>query len=322
MELTQLRTLRAVAETQSFTRAAVRLNLTQSAVSQQIKGLEAELGEPLFHRTRTGVTLTRSGQLALAHAGRVLDELDVLRERMKGMGHEPSGRVRAAAATQAFVHLFAPLFESFLRAHPSVELTFHGTVSTAQTVTDIAEGAAEVGFASLPVYSPRLKVQPLFEDELVLVAGIGHAVARKSGDVSPDALEAQRFILLEPGASIRRATDELFVRIGIQPPLALESNDTAFIKLMVERGLGVSLLPVWAVRDEVSSGRLVARYIDGHRLRRSVAVVSRAGFQAAATRSFLDFVIERRHSLQDAALGELKGPGRAARRAARGRKAS
>jgi DNA-binding transcriptional LysR family regulator len=320
VELTQLRTLRAVAETQSFTRAAARLNLTQSAVSQQIKGLEAELGEPLFHRTRGGVSLTRSGQLALAHAGRVLDELDVLRERMRGLGHEPSGRVRAAAATQAFVYHFAPLFESFLRAHPAVELTFHGTISTAQTVTDIAEGAAEVGFASLPVYSPRLQVQPLFEDELVLVAGLGHAIGGGSGDVEVAELEAQRFVLLEPGASIRRATDELFVRIGIRPPLALESNDTAFIKLMVERGLGVSLLPVWAVREEVSAGRLVARYIAGHRLRRSVAVVSRAGFQAAATRSFLDYVIERRHSLQELALGEPEARAPAPRRRARARR--
>lgn len=316
VELTQLRTLRAVAETQSFTRAASRLNLTQSAVSQQIKGLEAELGEPLFHRTRAGVTLTRSGQLALAHAGRVLDELDVLRERMQGLGHEPSGRVRAAAATQAFVHLFAPIFEAFLRAHPAVELAFHGTVSTAQTVTDIAEGAAELGFASLPVYSPRLQVQPLFEDELVLVAGVGHELVSGKGDVAPAALQDQRFILLEPGASIRRATDELFLRIGVQPPLALESNDTAFIKLMVERGLGLSLLPVWAVREEVSAGRLVARYIEGHRLRRSVAVVSRVGFQAAATRAFLDFIIERRHALQEAALGELEEPDRGARRPA------
>jgi len=301
MELSQLHAFRAVAETLNFTRAAERLHLTQSAVSQRIKSLELELGEPLFHRNKTGVTLTPSGRVALEFVRNVLDELDALSETMRGRVREPAGRVRVAAATQAFVHLFAPLFESFMREHPAVDLTFRGTASTAQTVTEITEGAAEVGFASLPVYSPGLDVTPLFEDELAVAVGAPHPLSGRD-QVLASEIEGERLILFEPGASIRRATDAFFDRAGIRPRLALESNDTGFIKLMVERGLGVSLLPVWSFRDEVIDGRLALIRVRDHDLRRSVAAVSLARFQSAATRAFLDYVFENREQLQERAL--------------------
>src|SRR5918912_643828 len=167
MELSQLRSFRVVAETLNFTRAAERLHLTQAAVSHQIKALETELGEPLFIRAKRGVKLTQAGETALEYAERILDDTEALRERISGRERALAGHVRAAAATQAFVHLFAALFESFMREHPSIELSFRTTASTEQTVEDILNGTADVGFASLPVYSPTLKVTELFEDELV-----------------------------------------------------------------------------------------------------------------------------------------------------------
>jgi DNA-binding transcriptional LysR family regulator len=302
MELAQLKTLRAVAETLNFTRAAERLGLTQSAVSHQIKSLEAELGEPLFIRAKRGVLLAEGGRAALEHAIRILDEAEALHGRLRGAGRVPSGRVRAAAATQAFVYLFAELFESFMRAHPQIELTFRTTVSTDQTVADILAGSAEVGFAALPVYSPSLQVRELFEDELVLVAGPRHRLAGR-GSVSVRDVAAERLVLFERGSSVRRATDAFFHRVGVRPALALESNDTYFVKLMVERGLGVSLLPAWAVREEVAGGRLVRLAVAGHRLRRSVSMIFLGRRPPAATRAFVEFMLAHRQELQSVARG-------------------
>jgi DNA-binding transcriptional LysR family regulator len=302
MELAQLRTLRAVAETLNFTRAAERLGLTQSAVSHQIKSLEVELGEPLFIRAKRGVLLSEGGRAALEHATRILDEAEALHGRLRGAGRAPSGRVRAAAATQAFVYLFAELFESFMRAHPQIELTFRTTVSTDQTVADILAGSAEVGFAALPVYSPSLQVRELFEDELVLVAGPRHRLAGQ-GSVSVRDVAAERLVLFERGSSIRRATDAFFHRVGVRPALALESNDTYFVKLMVEHGLGVSLLPAWAVREEVAGGRLVRLGVAGHRLRRSVSMIFLGRQPPAATRAFVEFMLAHRQELQAVARG-------------------
>ncbi|PYQ24587.1 MAG: hypothetical protein DMF79_01385 [Acidobacteria bacterium] len=297
MELSQLRTFRMVAETLNFTRAAERLNITQSAVSHQIKSLEQELGEPLFIRAKRGVKLSQSGQAVLERAIRIVDEAQSLKERVLGRENQPLGRVRAAAATQAFVHLFAPLFESFMRAHSGIDLTFRSTVSTDQTVADILNGLADVGFASLPVYSPTLKVTDLFEDELLLVVGHGHRLAGR-GSATLQEIRGERLILFERGASIRRATDQFFHEVGMDPTLALESNDTYL------RGLGISLLPAWTVRDEVAWGWLAKLKIEGHRLRRKVAVISLGRFQPSATRTFLDFMLERKDELQAMAEGE------------------
>jgi DNA-binding transcriptional LysR family regulator len=274
--------------------------MTQSAVSHQIKALERELGEPLFIRAKRGVKLSDAGKLALEYAGRIIEEADALRERIGGDEHQPRGRVRAAAATQAFVHLFAGLFESFMRDHEGIELSFRTTVSTEQTVADILNGAAEVGFASLPVYSPALQVTELFEDELALVVGAQHRLAA-SREVEVGDLRRERFILFEHGASIRRATDSFFKRVDLSPGLALESNDTYFIKLMVEHGLGVSLIPSWAVRDEAAAGRLACLRVKGHQLSRSVAMIALGRFQPSPTRAFISYVLEHRAELQEAA---------------------
>lgn len=300
MELSQLRTFREVAEALSFTRAAQKLNMTQSAVSHQIKALERELGEPLFIRAKRGVRLSDAGQLALSYAERILEEADALRERIRGDDHEPRGRVRAAAATQAFVHLFARLFESFMRDHERVELSFRTTVSTEQTVADILNGAADVGFASLPVYSPALQVTELFEDELGVVVGARHKLAPER-ETSVVEMRRERFILFEQGASIRRATDAFFKRVDLNPDLALESNDTYFIKLMVEHGLGISVMPSWAVREEVEAGRLAWLRVSGHRLTRAVAVIALGRFQPSPTRAFIEYILEHREGLQEAA---------------------
>jgi DNA-binding transcriptional LysR family regulator len=304
MELWQLKTFRVIAETLNFTKAAETLNLTQSAVSHQIKALEGELGEPLFIRAKRGVILTAAGKTALEYAVRILDEAEELRERVAGREKSLVGRVRVAAATQALVYLFSPFFESFMEEHEGIELLFRTTVSTEQTVTDILNGTADVGFASMPTYSPTLSVTELVEDELVLVAGQKHRFVGLNS-VKPRELEKERWILFERGSSIRRATDSFFKALKLEPAKALESNDTYFVKLMIEKGIGVSLLPSWSIREEVENGKLIQRKIQGHTLRRSVSMVLLKGFQPAPTREFISYILSQKEKLQSIALAGI-----------------
>lgn len=297
IELWQLRTFAAVAEMLNFTKASEKLYLTQSAVSHQIKALEEELGVPLFIRARSGVHLTDAGKVALEYARRILNEAEEMREKVTGREKALAGRVRVAAATQALVYLFAPLFEQFMDAFETVELVFRTTVSTEQTVDDILEGVADVGFASLAVYSPVLQVTEIFDDELVLAVGKKHHLANRQ-EISIRELKNERWILFERGASIRRATDDFFKKVKIEPETALESNDTYFIKIMIEHGLGVSLLPSWAFRQEIISGKLAKIRIKGHNLKRSVAMLSLKGAQSAPIRVFTQFVLAQKEDLQ------------------------
>ncbi len=301
IELWQLRTFAAVAETLNFTKASEKLYLTQSAVSHQMKALEEELGVPLFIRAKSGVILTDAGKIALEYAHRILNEAEEMRESVAGPEKALAGRVRVAAATQALVYLFAPFFEEFMDAFEAVELVFRTTVSTQQTVEDILEGVADVGFASFANYSPVLQVVELFDDELVLVVGKKHRFAGIA-EVSIKQLEKEKWILFERGASIRRATDDFFKKVKIEPETALESNDTYFVKIMIERGLGVSLMPAWAVREETRIGKLAQVRIKKHALRRSVAMVSLKGAQSAPIRAFIEFMLAQKERLQGAAL--------------------
>lgn len=300
MELWQLRTLCEIAETLNFTKASEKLNLSQSAVSHQIKALEDELGVQLFIRAKSGVILSEAGAAAVAYAKRILTQAEEMQEVVGGRERSLIGTVRVAAATQALVFLFAPLFEEFMDSYEQVELVFRTTANTEQTVENVLEGLIDVGFASLAVYSPALEVTRLFSDKLILVVGKRHPFAgRKS--VPAAELEQERWILFERGASIRRATDNFFKDLGVVPEKSLESNDTYFIKLMIEHGLGISLMPAWAVRDELKSGKLARTDIEGHELTRSVAMVSLKGAQSAPIRAFTAFMLERKSQLQSAA---------------------
>jgi DNA-binding transcriptional LysR family regulator len=266
-----------------------------------MKALEEELGVPLFIRAKSGVILTDAGRTALEYAVRILNEAEEMREKVAGREKALAGRVRVAAATQALVYLFAPLFEEFMDAFEAVELVFRTTVSTEQTVEDVLEGVADVGFASLAVYSPVLQVTEIFDDELVLVVGKKHRLAKET-EISIKELEKERWILFERGASIRRASDDFFKKVKVEPEMALESNDTYFIKLMIEHGLGVSLMPSWAIREETKIGKLAQIRIRGHELKRSVAMVSLKGAQSAPIRAFIEFMLEQKEKLQTSAL--------------------
>ena len=296
MELWQLRTFNEIAEISNFTKASEKLNLTQSAVSHQIKALERELGVKLFIRAKRGVVLTEDGKTALKHARMILTQADEMMEDLAGRERKLAGTVRVAAATQALVHLFAPLFEDFMDMHEDVELVFRTTTTTEQTVQNILDGVADIGFASLAVYSPLVQVSELFSDELVLVVGQRHRLAKRK-KVSVEDIQNEKWILFERGASIRRATDDFFKGLGVKPAKALESNDTYFVKLMIERGFGISLLPQWSVREEVRSGRLSLARVDGHRLQRTVAMISLKGAASASIRAFVAYMLERRRDL-------------------------
>ncbi|MBK8316489.1 MAG: hypothetical protein IPL01_21710 [Acidobacteria bacterium] len=96
------------------------------------------------------------------------------------------------------------------------------------------------------------------------------------------------------GLPIRRATDQFFGQLGVRRNSLLNRMILYFIKRMVERGLGVSLLPVWSVRDEVIEGKLSKLQISGHRLTRSVSLVSLGKFQSSPTRAFIEFILRHK----------------------------
>ena len=134
----------------------------------------------------------------------------------------------------------------------------------------------------------------------MLVISKKHRLAAKTA-VSINELEKERWVLFERGASIRRSTDDFFKKVHVKPEKALESNDTYFVKLMVEHGLGVSLMPSWTVREEIKAGKLAQVGIKGHKLQRSVSMVSLKGSKSGPIRAFIEYILDQKPRLQAAA---------------------
>jgi DNA-binding transcriptional LysR family regulator len=304
MEMRQLEVLRAIAETRNFTRAGERLGLTQSAVSQQIKALESELGEPLLVRTSKRVEVSRAGELVLSHAEKIFAELEAIRAGFKGSRTLAASRLRVAMATQALVHLFAATYTEFIRRYPQVELSFRTTANSAETIKQVRANAADVGFASLPIRSRELTVKRLFEDELVLVVSKNHRLAKLLA-VDAAELSHERFVLYEQNVSIRHVTDTFFEEAQIEPLIAVESNDTDFIMKIVADGVGVSFLPAWAVAEGIRQDSVSTLIVSGHPLRRSVAMFYLKSNPSSAVEAFTTFLRERQPEIQIAARPEI-----------------
>ena len=297
MELRQLEILRAIAETRNFTRAGERVGLTQSAVSQQIKALEAELGEPLLVRTSKRVEISRAGELVLAHAERIFNELEAVRSAFNGSKTLVASRLRVAVATQALVHLFAPTYAEFIRRYPQVELSFRTTANTSETIKQVRANAADVGFASLPIRSQEVTVKRLFEDELVLVVSKDHRFADRNF-IDAEELSPERFVLYEHNVSVRHVTDAFFEEVQIEPLVVVESNDTDFILQMVAMGIGISFMPAWAVAEGIRRDSVRKLLVVGHHLRRTVAIFYLKSNPSAAVRAFSSFLHEHQEEIQ------------------------
>jgi DNA-binding transcriptional LysR family regulator len=256
MQLGHLRTLQAVTRFGSFSQAAAHLNLTQPAISMQVRQLEDVLAVRLLERTGRRVRPTAAGALLLEHADRALGELARAVERLHALGGIVAGPVRLGTGTAISMYLLPPLLRALRVRHPSVELIV--TTGTAADVTRaVVEGDLDVGVVSLPVRRRELIVTPFVTDDLVAIAAPGHW--RQRSPLDPAALKDERLILDQRGAMSRRLVDEWLGRRGVAPTISAELGNTEATKELVRAGLGVSIASWFSVRREVAAGRLAFR---------------------------------------------------------------
>ena len=296
MEIRQIEAFVAVAETGSFTAAGERVNLTQSTISQQVKALEEELGEALFVRGGRGVRMTDAGEQLLPRARLILDALDEIATVFRTPGRSPRGRLRVGAASMATAYLFAPIYERFIATHPHIQLLVRATATTEETLKQVLSGEIDVGFIAVPVTNAALEVEPVATDEVVLVVGSEHPWARRTS-VAAAELEGQPMIAFERGMSHRRTMDDLFAKVGVAPRIVSETNDPQMVKSLIEIGLGIALVPRWAVAREVEAGRLSVLALEGHSLVRDVNMIHLKR-HTSAVRAFVEFCREYKSSIE------------------------
>lgn len=239
--LRQLRVLLAVAEQGGFGRAGDSIGLSQPAVSQCIRSLEAELGLKLLDRTTREVMLTAVGQALVAPLRRVLDELDTVLEEARGSGAAARGVVHVASAPTISGGLMPQVLAAAQRRYPDIQVRLSD--QTQQLAIEGVRGGA-VDFAVIvgTDHDPTLEQQPLFDERFVLVCPAGHALAERKLLTLADAADWP-LVLLDHTSGSRPLIDRAFARAGLSLRPVLDVGHPATAFRMVQAGLGVSVLP-------------------------------------------------------------------------------
>lgn len=282
MDLAQLEVLVAVAEERSFSRAAARLRRTQPAVSQAVRRLEIELGRSLFDRSSKGGHLTDAGLTLLDYARRMLNLRRDAHGALAELSELRRGRVVVASNEYTMVHLL-PVVEAFRRRHPEIRLEVRRSPAS-EIPADLLRRDVEVGVLSYRPEQAGLAAFELARDELALLVGPRHRLAR-AAEVSVKDLGGETFLAHNARSPSRERVVRAFARHKTPLDITVELPTLEAIKRLVERGLGVALMPRAVAAPEVDRGELVAIPVREMRLPRSILVAFRKGSgmsQAAA----------------------------------------
>jgi DNA-binding transcriptional LysR family regulator len=261
---------RCVAEEGTFSRAAERLRVSQSAVSRQVKLLEEELGGRLLHRGARKVTLSPTGLLLLRTTHRVNRELEEALSQISDTQDLRRGSLCLAGGMTVCMHVLPRVLRKYRRLYPQVELRVISGHSE-EILRKIRAREVDLALLTLPIGAPDLEVTPVLKEEMVVATSPGHPLSRLRS-VDPKRLGELPLILYESGSNTRRALDAFFVEEGVPTRVVMETENVEIIKAMVAAGLGVTIVPYAAIARDAQR-RLAFARLKGRRLFRETGWV-------------------------------------------------
>ncbi|MCD9188482.1 MAG: LysR family transcriptional regulator [Pyrinomonadaceae bacterium] len=292
MEIRQLKAFLAIAEAKTFTAGARLMNVTQAAISMQIRQLEDEVGIPLFTRTPRRVILTEAGEHLIDRARKILREHDAALAEIAELAGAEHGRLRIGSASAMFATAQLPtILQELKEKFPRAEITVSS--GTSQALGDkILHGEIDIAFVSLPVDNTNLLTELLFSDEIVAIAHPSHQIG-EDGLVSAAQLASEQLILGEQGGNTRRMIDDFFAAQNVKPNVVMELSRQEAINQMVENGMGVGIAGAKTVADEIREGRLSSWFIEGAEIKWDLGLARlRGGYFSPIAREFVNLCKE------------------------------
>jgi DNA-binding transcriptional LysR family regulator len=272
MTLRQLEVFMAVAQAQSFRKAAERLHTSQPALSQHVRELEEELGARLLDRLRRTVQLTDAGRLLLDHAHRVFATLDSAREVIGELQGLQRGSLLVGASTTPGIYVLPRVIGAFRQRHPRISLDLR--IANSRVIEErIRANELDLGVVGGHGLTPGEECLTAgLVDELVLVVAPDHPWARRR-EIAPGELGSVALLVREEGSATRQVTERALqrARVGYRPAMELDHPEA--IKQAVMAGLGAAFVSVHAIRGEVEGRRLHALRIRGLSIHRHFHVI-------------------------------------------------
>jgi DNA-binding transcriptional LysR family regulator len=286
MELRHLRTITAVARHRSLTKAADELYLTQSAVSQQVRRLEEELGVEVFRRTSRSVELTAEGRVILGYAQRVLAEVEGMHGELEELSGLLSGELRIGGVYPTGPYDLFGMLAEFRAAHPGVAI--HMVEATQDDVlASLRADELDCAFSALDpdTLGDEFAATLLSEDELVVALPPGHPLCARAR-VTFEELAAEDMIAYRENSALRRRLERTMADHGAEPRNAFICTEMAAVRALASKGLGVAVLPRSAA--EQPGPPIELRPIGPEDLTWPIALVWRVGRrQTPAAKAFI-----------------------------------
>lgn len=286
MDIKHLKAFLAIAEENTFTAGAKRMNVTQAAVSMQMRQLEEEIGLPLFTRTPRRVLITEAGEKLLERARRILREHDAALEELAEIAGAENGRLRIGSASAMFATEQLPaILEKLQKKYKNAEVSVSSGTSTA-LVDKILHGELDVAFVSLPVENAHIQTDLLYSDEVVAIAHPSHLLADKKY-ISASTLACEKLILGEKGGNTRRMIDDFFEAANVIPNVVMELSRQEAINKMVENKMGVGIAGAKSSSKDVSKGKIISWKIEGAEIKWNLGLARlRGGYYSPIAQEF------------------------------------
>lgn len=290
MDVNQLRAFVAVARARRFTRAARALGTTQPSLSRRVQQLERVLGAKLVVRTPAGVVLTSAGERFLAHAERALASIDAGRTAIDELSDAPRGTVALGSQPTISAYVLPALLARFHATNPEVVLKLREGLSD-QIEERLASGELDLALMNLPVRRLDLAAQKLWQEDYLLAVPVGHRLA-SAGRPLALADAASEPLVVVAGALATQALFAACEEKGTRPRVVLDADNLEAVRRMVERGLGVALLPR-TMAEATDARRVRTLELARGGVRRQVALVHRGeAFLTAAARALRATIVE------------------------------
>ncbi len=291
LELRYLRTFLAVVETQSFTRAAKRLGMSQPAISQQMGILERELNVQVLHRTGSGVRPTLAGEVLVQYARQILRKVEEAHRMLVELDPTAASSLSIGAPLPVSSFLLPPVIRQFRRQYGKCELRLEGGHSK-QILKRLLASEIDVGIVLLPVDEPQLRLIEIGRDEMVAIAPSDHRWTSRRR-VQPQDFAGESLILWGPRCHSGYAIQGLLLEDGIFPQIAMHLDNLDPVPKFVAGGLGVAVVPHWAVLEEENRGEVLVRPIGKAGMTRRWAVAVRErGQRAHSVDAFVRMCLE------------------------------
>ena len=254
LEIRHLRLVRAVTAAGSLTGAGSVLNLTQSALSHQLRDIESRLGTALFLRVGKRMLLTPAGERLLRSADEVLDAIARTEDSIRQLSGADRGLLRLSTECYTCYHWLPPLLKRYRRAHPNVEVRINGD-ATSDPLPHLLGGGLDVAILSTPARDRRLVTRSIFSDEMVIIVDPRHPLAGKAFVTAADLASDTLLMYAQKEDS---TIYKLLAADGMVPANIHVVQLTEAIVELVKAGLGFSFLARWAVEPQVRAGTIRA----------------------------------------------------------------